>query len=97
MKSVNIAELKDKLSAYLQRVRRGEAILVRDRDEIIARIEPVSHSPQLLGDDAWLAELERRGVARRGRRRLPKAWSKDRPKVKADLIAALLSEREEGR
>ncbi len=35
-----MAELKNKLSAYLQMVRRGEEIIVRDRDLPIARISP---------------------------------------------------------
>jgi antitoxin (DNA-binding transcriptional repressor) of toxin-antitoxin stability system len=40
MKTVNIATLKDQLSAYLQEVRAGTEILVRDRNRVIARIVP---------------------------------------------------------
>ena len=32
MKTVNIADLKNQLSAYLQLVRNGEEIIVRDRN-----------------------------------------------------------------
>ena len=40
MKAVNVAELKNRLSHYLRIVRGGEPILVRDRDRVIARLEP---------------------------------------------------------
>jgi antitoxin (DNA-binding transcriptional repressor) of toxin-antitoxin stability system len=42
MKPVKIADLKNRLSYYFRRVRRGESILVADRDKVIARIERVS-------------------------------------------------------
>ena len=38
MKTVKIAELKNRLSYYLRRVQRGESILVCDRDRVVARI-----------------------------------------------------------
>ena len=41
MKSVNIAELKNRLSVYLNDVKAGEEILVRDRNQPIARIVPL--------------------------------------------------------
>jgi prevent-host-death family protein len=37
---VNIRTLKNELSAYLDRVRNGEEILIKDRDTVIARIIP---------------------------------------------------------
>jgi len=40
MKSLNVAELKNRLAHYLRLVRRGEASLVRDREQVIARLEP---------------------------------------------------------
>ena len=42
MRTVNIAELKDQLSAYLHQVRAGEELLIRDRNLPIARIVPLS-------------------------------------------------------
>jgi prevent-host-death family protein len=42
MRSVNIAELKNRLSAYLQHVRAGEEILIRDRDLPVAKLVPLS-------------------------------------------------------
>ena len=44
MKSVNITELKNRLSAYLNDVKAGEEILVRDRNQPVARIVPLVRS-----------------------------------------------------
>ena len=40
MRTVNIGELKNQLSAYLQYVRSGEEVIVRDRNVPVARILP---------------------------------------------------------
>lgn len=45
MKTVNIGELRDQLSAYLQYVRNGEEVVVRDRGVPVARILPLSSAP----------------------------------------------------
>jgi antitoxin (DNA-binding transcriptional repressor) of toxin-antitoxin stability system len=96
--TVKIAELKNRLSHYLRRVQRGESILVCDRDRVIARIERAGTPAPAAGDDAeWLDRLERRGVVRRGTGTLSRKWLASRPRVKADVVAALLQEREEGR
>jgi len=97
MTSVKIAELKNRLSYYLRRVQRGESILVCDRDRVIARIERVGDRGAVLeGDAAWLERLERRGVVRRGTGRLGRDWLRRRPVVRADVVTALLRDREEG-
>ena len=41
MATVNIAELKDQLSSFLQRVRAGEELVIRDRNLPIAKIVPL--------------------------------------------------------
>jgi len=41
MRTVNIGTLKNQLSAYLQFVRNGEEVIVRDRNVPIARILPI--------------------------------------------------------
>ena len=99
MKTVKIAELKNRLSYYLRRVQRGESILVSDRDRVIARIERVGSGEPLPASDAeWLERLERRGVIRRGVGPPPtKEWLAQRPRVEADVVAVLLREREEAR
>ena len=42
MKTVNVAVLKNRLSAYLQEVRAGEEIVIRDRNLPIAKLVPLS-------------------------------------------------------
>jgi antitoxin (DNA-binding transcriptional repressor) of toxin-antitoxin stability system len=97
MKTVKIAELKNRLSYYLRRVQQGELILVCDRDRVVARIERVGADTALPGGDAaWLDRLERQGVIRRGTRKLSRKWLAHRPAVGADVVGALLREREEG-
>ena len=73
-------------------------MLVCDRDRVIARIEPAGGLVSAESDDAhWLDELEHRGTIRRAAGKLPRGWLARRPKLKTDLVAALLGEREEGR
>jgi len=45
---VKIAELKSKLSEYLRSVRRGNEVVIKDRDIPIARIVPYDERPQRL-------------------------------------------------
>ena len=98
MSVVKVSDLKNRLSHYLRLVRRGESVLVSDRDQVIARIEPAGDLASTGADDArWLDDLERRGVVRRGAGKLPRGWLERRPKVKADIVGALLEERREGR
>jgi antitoxin (DNA-binding transcriptional repressor) of toxin-antitoxin stability system len=98
MKAVNVAELKNRLSHYLRMVRRGEAVLVRDRDKVIARIEPAGEDGIVGTDDRErLADLEARGILRRGRGPVTADMLARRPRIEADVVGALLREREEGR
>lgn len=97
MLSVKISELKNRLSQYLDRVRKGETLLVQDRDRVIARIEPAGARDRAGSDAEWLAALERSGVVRRASKRLGTGWSKKRPAVKVDVVRAVLDERETGR
>ena len=64
MVSVDIHELKIRLSKYLRMVRRGEEILVTDRGEPVAELR----QPAITSSSAALPELERR--ARAGKVRL---------------------------
>jgi antitoxin (DNA-binding transcriptional repressor) of toxin-antitoxin stability system len=98
MSVVKVSELKNRLSHYLRLVRRGETVLVSDRDQVIARIEPAGDKASTGTDDAgWLGDLERRGVVRRGAGRLPRDWARRRPLVTVDVVGALLDERRDGR
>jgi|SRR5579872_561544 len=42
---VKIAELKSKLSQYLRSVRKGNEVIIKDRDMPVARIVPYEESP----------------------------------------------------
>jgi prevent-host-death family protein len=96
--SVTISELKSRLSHYLRRVRSGETIIVRDRNTVIARIEPAGDAAAATDDErGWLAELERRGVVRRAAGSLKEGWLDRRPDVHADVVEALIEERDHGR
>jgi antitoxin (DNA-binding transcriptional repressor) of toxin-antitoxin stability system len=97
MKTVNVAELKNRLSAYLQMVREGQEVIVKDRDCPVARISPY-------GADT-LSEEERRLVAS-GAMKLPtkgpvnwkKFWQMPAPKLThKQAMRAVLEEREQGR
>lgn len=96
MIAVNISRLKNRLSHYLDRVRRGESLLVKDRDRPIARIDPIgSVAPGERRDR--IAALEEAGVLRRPKGSLGADWLRRRPPARADLVAAVLGERENGR
>jgi antitoxin (DNA-binding transcriptional repressor) of toxin-antitoxin stability system len=97
VKTVGVAELKNRLSYYLRCVERGEPVLVRARNRVIARIDRVDVHGSNPGSDAeWLDRLERRGVIRRATGKRSPQWLARRPAVAADVVAALLQEREEG-
>lgn len=90
-RSVNIAELKNRLSAYLDLVRQGEEILVRDRKRPVAKIVPLS-------SEDWQAEEEELIAA--GLMRPPEEeptasfwtafWKMRAPRVSARRAAAAL-------
>ena len=96
MKNARISELRDKLSEYLARVRKGETVIVYDRDTPIARIDPIAPAPNDIPD--WVLDAYRRGVATppriRDGARLPDPV---KPKKPARLLEALLEERRTGR
>jgi len=62
MRVVQIADLKNRLSAYLNLVRAGQEILIRDRSLPIAKIVPLG------GEDA---ELDEQSLVAEGVLRLP--------------------------
>jgi prevent-host-death family protein len=94
MKSVNIAELKNRLSLYLKDVKAGEEILVRDRNQLVARIVPLARSKD---EDKELLELASQGKLRLGEGVLEESfWEMPAPRVAtAALRRALQQERDE--
>ncbi len=95
MRSVNVATLKNRLSSYLRDVRRGEEILIRDRNVPIARIVPLSSTDDA---DAELMELAAAGLVRLAERPLPDSFfDLPGPRISLkDAVAAVLAERDEG-
>jgi prevent-host-death family protein len=87
--TVNVAELKNHLSAYLRKVQAGQEFVVRDRNLPIARLVPIDTS-ELSADELLLAS--------EGKLRLPTAKlnleeffaiGKDAP-VSAEKVEALV-------
>lgn len=99
MKRATISQTKNQLSALLELVKRGEEVLILERDVPIARIVPAGKVGKR-DEDALLAELERRGIIRRPRRK-PDPDLLDRlgppPVAKGDILEALLKNRDEER
>jgi prevent-host-death family protein len=91
---VSIAELKNKLSAYLAEVRRGEEVLIRDRKLPIAKIVPLDRSATLDTEEARLAA---EGKLRLAERPLSASfWRTRAPKVRQRVVLeAIRAEREE--
>jgi prevent-host-death family protein len=94
MRTVNIADLKNNLSAYLERVRAGEELLVKDRNRPIARLIPLNSAENLNEEEIELAAA--------GLIRLPHAalsqsfWKTPAPRISlADAVDAVTSERDE--
>lgn len=99
MKRASITEAKNNLSALLDRVRHGAAILIEDRGIPVARLEPVTASGR--GASAGrAARLIRQGVVRPAAEKQPRrvlAADPPVPSGTASLTAALLDERRSGR
>jgi antitoxin (DNA-binding transcriptional repressor) of toxin-antitoxin stability system len=61
MKAVNVREFKAHLSKYLRMASRGTRIVIKDRDEPVAEIGPLSGAAL-----AWRDRLAQEGRLRRG-------------------------------
>ena len=96
MRAVNIADLKNNLSRYLNEVRRGSEVIVKDRNKPIARIVPLV----ITGDhEAELRELIAEGAARlpKTTRALPKSfWTERLPDASVDLNRLVREDRDAG-
>ncbi|MBN1962876.1 MAG: type II toxin-antitoxin system prevent-host-death family antitoxin [Deltaproteobacteria bacterium] len=95
MISIGTAELKNNLSKYLKRVRRGEIVLVRDRNHVIAKLTPASNTDRLGTEDARIVELENAGVLRPPLKVLSSKWLKQISSLELNLVDAVLAERDE--
>ena len=99
MEYVTIAKLKNRLSAYLRKVRAGETIIVCDRKTPIAQLTPVQVTES---QDDRIARLIAEGKLIPPKNpwppgKLAELLRQDPPDVGTRLLDALLDEREEGR
>jgi antitoxin (DNA-binding transcriptional repressor) of toxin-antitoxin stability system len=96
MKNARISELRDGLSEYLARVRKGETVIVYDRDTPIARIEPIPPSDESIPE--WVREAERKGIMTPPKKSGPAVLGPPiRVEPKFSNLEALLEERRTGR
>ncbi len=96
MMRASVSAAKARLSELLDRVRRGESVLITDRGHPVARLVPVV--PLEGESDVWLERLERDGVIRRQLAPLPAGFLRGAlPTAKASAVEALVRDREEGR
>lgn len=95
MEKATISQLKNRLSAYLKKVRAGRTILIVDRDQPIARLERIEAGSST---DDRISRLEKAGLLRRATRPLDPAFlRREGPASRSSVVAALLDERREGR
>jgi prevent-host-death family protein len=98
MKKASITEAKNNLSALLDSVKSGSSVLIVDRGQPVARLEPVRGVAS--EGDHRLARLIREGVVSPGRAAVPKEIFATRPpaaKKGSSGLRALLDERRDGR
>ena len=104
MKMANISTIKNKLSQYLDHVRRGGTVRIFDRNVPVADIIPVKRDVEDAKDasKAWLSSLEAKGIVKRGTLKLarelfdpPTSFHKE--SGGHGVLEALLKERDEGR
>lgn len=94
MKKASISELKNQLSAYLQRVRAGQTVIVYDRNRPIARIDRIADED----DDDRIVQLQRTGIITPPSEPLPLDLIRTPlPRAEHSVVEALLEERAEGR
>jgi len=93
VRSTNIADLRNRLTQYLQEVRAGEEIVVRDRQRPIAKIVPFTVDD----DDADDAALVAAGLMRKGSGKIPSSfWKARRPRLKMRAaVSAVRDDRED--
>jgi prevent-host-death family protein len=54
MRSVNIAELKNRLSTYITYAKAGETVIIRDRNTPVAQLVPIPASDSLSDEERSL-------------------------------------------
>ena len=99
MHKANISYTRNHLSEVLSRVREGETVVIVDRQQPVARLEPITGpSARAL---PWQADLVRRGLVRQACGPLDVKALEGMPlprlRGEGDIVKMLRAEREEGR
>jgi prevent-host-death family protein len=96
MRSVNIAELKNRLSAYVTFARGGEEVIIRDRNLPVAKLVP--YSPGNASEDELLLVAAGKMPPSEGPIDVDELWKIKTGSVDvSDAITALLKDRNEDR
>jgi prevent-host-death family protein len=95
MRTVNISDLKARLSAHIQLVKDGEEVLVCDRNKPVARIVPC----RLTDHSAQERRLVARGVLTLPLRRRPASvsWPVPPGNISDEVMEQALQDEREGR
>ena len=99
MKKASITEAKNNLSALIDGLKSGSAVLIVDRGRPVARLVPVMAGSEG-EDDGKLSRLLRDGIVRERRAIPPPALLRNQPpraNAGASVVDALIAERREGR
>lgn len=93
--TANISFAKDHLSELIDRVKAGHTITILDRRRPVARLSPAAPEE----GEAWIRDLVRRGVLTEPRKPCdPRALDRiplPRPRKGADIVAAVIADRED--
>jgi prevent-host-death family protein len=73
MKTVGLRELKNNLSAYVRKARKGQTVVITDRGEAVAKLVSPGVSDE---EEHPLAEMARRGEVRLGQKMTPEEKAK---------------------
>ncbi|MGH9463612.1 MAG: type II toxin-antitoxin system Phd/YefM family antitoxin [Vicinamibacteria bacterium] len=97
MKKAGVAELKARLTSYLKRVKSGDEVLITERGEPIAKLVPLDTAEKRGPRRERLAKA---GLLRLGTGTVPRSCltaPEGSQEIGEAVLAALLSERREGR
>lgn len=102
MKTASVSALRAQLRRFLAAVRRGETIVITDREAPVARLVPIEKSGVATRGTvpSWFLELGKRGVVRMGHMRGCPEITESLPPGPArgsGVVDALLDDRRSGR
>jgi prevent-host-death family protein len=98
VKAIKLSDAKNNLSRYVDRVRQGERLRILVRGVPAADLVPVADWDEGTDTDGRLADLERRGLLRRGTGQFPEALLQPGPRAGGRALSEeVVEERRAGR